>query len=406
MANVQCCPVCGYALKKVENQGGRCGESIGEKVEQSRPVPKQQNHSDCFHGTYSIEAISMRGDMEGNTVAPMHLPDYGVREVNQRQSRSEERGGSVQELQKELRDLNERIARIDEEKKNDQLSVRGQLPSTAVTTSFKSDVVKHLRRKSDSEFKALVAAHVSAISGRLLSRKVSGNGEHSVFHKFIDEKLVSPGVFDSSVTLFVGPSGSMKSTMAAYTAAEMAKYTGGRVLYLLLDEDRTKFETRLGQLSILTKREGSIRVVDSTEVREKTADLPGNWRRVMMEYVRREFEREAFEFLVVDNINAIHSMVSNERERSATFEFFDWLRELGLTSIVIKEGDYTKTVRGKAAEAYLADGVVQFHRRKRYDGSLVPMFRILKMRGAEIDSKYYALQVSSGSLRFVPAVAT
>ncbi len=403
MANVQFCPVCGYALKKVENQCGRCGESIGEKVEQPRQAPKQQSRSDRFQGTYSIEAISMRGDMQGNTAAPMHLPDYGVREVNEKQSRYEERGGSVHELQKELRDLNERIARIDEEKKNDPQGSRGQVPSTPAV-SFKSDVVRHLRRRSDSEFKALVAAHVSAIRGNLLSRKVSGNGQSSVFHKFIDDKLVSPGVFDSSVTLFVGPSGSMKSTMAAYTAAQMAKYTGGRVLYLLLDEDRTKFETRLGQLNIMTKKEGSIRVVDSLEVREKTTDLPGNWRRVMMEYVRREFERDAFEFIVVDNINAIHSMVSNERERSATFEFFDWLRELGLTSIVIKEGDYSKTVRGKAAEAYLADGVVQFHRRKRYDGSLVPMFRVLKMRGAEIDSKYYALQVSSGNLRFVPAV--
>jgi KaiC/GvpD/RAD55 family RecA-like ATPase len=73
---------------------------------------------------------------------------------------------------------------------------------------------------------------------------------------------------------------------------------------------------------------------------------------------------------------------------------------------VIKEGEYGRVVRDKSAEAYLADGVVQFHRRKRGDGSLIPMFRVVKMRGAEIDSRYYALQVSSGNLRFVPAVAT
>lgn len=406
MANVQFCPVCGYALKKMESQCGRCGESIGETVEQPRPVPKKQSAPDRFQGSYSIEAISMRGDLEGFKTASMHLPDYGVREVNQKRSGPEERSGSVQELQKELRDLNDRIAKIDEEKKNDPLSLLKQFPSTTPTISFKSDVVRHLRRRSDGEFKALVAAHVSTIRDKVMSRKVRGSGTDTVFHKFIDEKLVSPGVFESSVTLFVGPSGSMKSTMAAYTAAQMARYTGGRVLYLLLDEDKSKFETRLGQLNILARKEGSIKVVDSMEVREKTTDLPGNWRRVIMEHVRREFERESFEFLVVDNMNAIHSMVSNERERSATFEFFDWLRELGLTSIVIKEGDYSKSVRGKAAEAYLADGVVQFHRRKREDGSLVPMFRVLKMRGAEIDSKYYALQVSSGSLRFVPAVAT
>ena len=57
----------------------------------------------------------------------------------------------------------------------------------------------------------------------------------------MDESIISPGIYDSSVVLFVGPPGSMKSTMAANAVAAMARNAGSRVLYILLDDGRRKF---------------------------------------------------------------------------------------------------------------------------------------------------------------------
>ncbi len=407
MPNVQFCPVCGYALKRLDTQCGRCGETVAEEPEQLSAPPRRRSSTARTLGDYSIEAIGAGGDVEASPSSLQPAArDYGIRDINQRSARNDYSGRGVQELQKELRDLNERIAKMDEAKRHE--APRVPIEPQAVQLSrvmFKSDVVKHFRRRSDTEFKSIVAKHVAAMQETVHNRVSEKRGSEPAYHMFIDDKIVSPGVYDSSVVLFVGPAGSMKSTMAAYTVAQMARKSGSKAVYMLLDESKSKFENRLGKLNIITEAD-PIRVKDGSDIRENTADMTGNWRRVMMEYLRMEYRRKPFQFLVMDNLNAMHSMVRNENERRATFEFFDWVRTLGLTTIVVREGEYSMTVHSKGAEAYLADGVVQFHRRKRGDGALVPMFRVLKMRGAEIDSRYFALQVSSGNLRFVSAVAT
>ncbi len=404
MANIQFCPVCGYALKKVDTQCGRCGESVGDEMEKVQP-PRQRQPASRFLSGYSIESIGAGGDTAVDAEGGMPITEsYGIREVGQKEGRASAQAERMESLQRELKDLNERIARMDEQKLNEAAAARPAVQPSP--RRFKSDVVKHFRRRSDDQFRNLVGMHVAALREGV--RKAGSEGKHAgaSYHPFIDAKIVNPGVYEGSVVLFAGPSGSMKSTMAAAAVADMARRRGVNALYIILDEGSTRFQRRLEHLGIQNGDGRPIRIVDSTEIRDKCANMEGNWRQVMMQYIRAEFRRLPFEFMVVDNLNAVSSMVSGSNERAATFEFFELMRALGITAIAVREGDYSRVVRAKSADAYLADGVIQFHRRKGADGSLAPMFRVLKMRGADIDSRYYSLQVSSGSLRFVPAVAT
>ncbi len=406
MANVQFCQVCGYALKKMDTQCGRCGESIGEETGRTRDTihKREQNR---FDGGYSIETIGSGAEAAALVErGPQIQQDFGMRQVNHRQIKSTEQDRTMGELQKELRDLNDMIAKMNEEKKTDAAvkSIEGRAAPSAA--EYKSDVVRHMRRRSDNDFKKIVSGHVAVLKKATAERALMDSKGNASYYNFVSDSIVKPGIFEGSVILFAGPAGSMKSTMGAFTVDGMARETGGKALYILLDEGEKKFSKRLKEIGLESGKSGHLVIVDRTDIKKKTAEMEGNWRQVMMDYIRQELRKDQFEFVVMDNLNAMYSMVNREIERKAVFEFFDWVRELGLTSIVIKEGEYGRVVRDKSAEAYLADGVVQFHRRKRGDGSLIPMFRVVKMRGAEIDSRYYALQVSSGNLRFVPAVAT
>lgn len=404
MPNVQFCPVCGYAMKKMESQCGRCGETTGEDRNHEETVRREYSPT-RFTGGYTIEAIGLGGEIEP-TGSGLHSisEGYGIRDVSSQQVKEDEKDKSINDLQKELKDLNERIAKMGEEKRADppKKKERPQAHSSK-QKGYKSELIGHYRRRNDPEFLSLVGTHLSNIReaiGKVQTRRMSES-----YHKFMDESIISPGIYDSSVVLFVGPPGSMKSTMAANAVASMARNAGSRVLYILLDDGRRKFNKRLSDMNIQVRGDEVIRIADSKEIRRRTSEVEGNWRTVIMEYIKLEYSKSKFQFLVLDNLNAMYSMVNSDRDRKGLFTLFDWVREMGVTAIAIKEGEFPGAIRGRSAEAYLADGVIQFHRRKGSDGTLVPMFRVLKMRGAEIDSRYFALQISSGNLRFVPAIA-
>lgn len=391
-------------MKKMESQCGRCGETIGDDGGREEIVRREYSPT-RFTGGYAIEAIGLGGEIEP-TGSGLHsiTEGYGIRDVSAQQAKEEEKDRSINDLQRELKDLNERIAKMDEEKRTDAPKRKEKPPTHAPRgKAYKSELIGHYRRRNDPEYLSLVESHLTNIRrviGKVQTKRVSES-----YHMFLDESIISPGIYDSSVVLFVGPPGSMKSTMAANVIAAMARNAGGRVLYILLDDGRRKFNKRLSDMNIQTRGDEVIRIADSKEIRRRTSEVEGNWRAVILEYIKREYSKSKFQFLVLDNLNAMYSMVNSDRDRKGLFGLFDWVRDMGVTAIAIKEGEFPGAIRGRSAEAYLADGVIQFHRRKGMDGTLVPMFRVLKMRGAEINSRYFALQISSGNLRFVPAVA-
>lgn len=407
MPNVEYCSVCGYALKKMDAQCGRCGETVRSDVFGSGETEKSASADPRFAGGYAIETIGGGGGAEaaGTPVVGANS-QYGIREMNQKQTRSEKEK-SVEALQQELKDLNERIARMDAEKKmalNNRTGASTQ--EQAKGEAAKSGMLTYLRRRNEAYFKSQVRKHVTAIQN--LVRRDARGAEPAVseYHSFLDRKIVNPGLYNSSIVLFVGPPGSMKSTMAASTASRMAKSAGGKGLYVLLDDRKSKFERRLNEHGIHDLDSGTLQIVDSGDIRKNSPQDEGGWHSTLMNYIQQQLNGKGYRFLVLDNLNALASMVSTDKERASTFGFFSWLRRLGLTTIVIREGEYTRALSSRKPEIYLADGIIQFNRRKKKGGDLEPMFRVLKMRGAEIDGRYYALQLSSGSLKFVPAAAT
>lgn len=401
--NAQYCPVCSYALKKTDTECGRCGEvlqKITEPVETLRQAPAD---AQSLTG-YSIEAIGKVADVEVAGSPDIHFANgQPVKEGSTKRARDDDQR-SMRMLQRELRDLNERIARMDAEKRmTSMLDGNAFRQEQAAEGAVVTEEVKRYS-KSDRYFSSLVKRHVTAMKEAGRGATEGSLNAETLYHHFIDGSIVKPGVFDRSITLFVGPPGSLKSTMAAVTIAGMAKASGGRALYLTLDDRKSKFELRTRELN-LQKESEIIAVADKRDIRRGSNDIQSNWRASLMEYVRRQLSRGKFRFIVLDNLNALSTLLSTDRERRATFALFNWIRDLGLTAVAVMEGEYSKVLRSKRPEIYLADGIVQFHRIDRGNGESVPMFRVLKMRGAEIDCRYYSLQLNSGSLKFVPAVA-
>ncbi|MBX8631529.1 MAG: hypothetical protein J9259_03275 [Thermoplasmata archaeon YP2-bin.285] len=404
-ASVQLCPVCGYALKKSEMQCGRCGEDLsGSRSVKEGSRAQDTGRASRWGGDYTIETIGM-----GHSA-----PSYGIREMNyaeveapHERDRAEEKQESaavIEELKRQIEEMNRKMSLLSSQK-SFQASASGSTPPPPSST-MPAVSRRRMTGRNDPEFRALVAAHLKRIEEMLNSGHADGHSSGNRHFKFLSESIIAPGVPEDSAILFVGPPGTLKSVSAFVSSVEIAKSTGKSALYVLLNESSRKFMGKLLARGIVSADDMQrTRIVDGAEIRKATTGLNGSWREVLLKYLDMEMKGKAYAVVVLDNLNALSSMVIGERERRVAYDYFEWCRRKSLVSIAIREGSYSTAVREKAADAYLADGVVQFSSRSTESGNTIPVFRVMKLRGAEIDTRYYTIQLASGTLKFVPAVA-
>ena len=409
MADLQFCPVCGYALRRHEMQCGRCGEDFsgGTKGDEENRN-RGKGDTDRWSGDYTIEAISFGRVAAGSGVREIN-PNEGVQEKKTSSFHSGKKeatgddSGMVEELRRKIDEMNRMVANLTKPARNTaETAADGPSGSTADRERLK----RRPWNRNDPEFRAMVNMHLARIAGMEGSRPEATHSRAVRYLPFISQDMIRPGIADDSVVLFVGPAGTMKSTAAMTAGLDIARISSRPLLYVLLNDSASRFLSKVIRAGILQNEEKRlVRIIDGREIRQNTTDWEGNWQKILMEYMKRELGKQKYSAVVLDNINSFTSMVTSERPRKSVFDYFEWCRESGLICIAIREGSYASALRERTAEAYLADGVVQFSSRQTEDGNTMPVFRVLKMRGSEIDTGYYAIQLSSGALKFVPAVA-
>jgi len=393
MSDSQFCPICGYALKKADRQCGRCGEILFHES----AVPEAAGGI-SWGRDYKIASIaSSHGDggklkKEGDST--------GMKRIDISAALFADRDELVADLRRQIDEL---TSMMEKQRPPSMAPANEPSPASHSGVGRRSDILCYLRMNRDPDFRKKVEKHISSMKRTLNDADSSPSNIPEGSYRFLSEGIVRPGLPAGSVVLFIGPSGSMKSSLAAFEIASMAVDANSRAIYLLLAEVKEVFMSRLKAMGVDIER---LRIVDAKEIRENSSDMKGTWRDITLNYMGQLAKSKEYGFLAIDNINSLHSMVTPQYPRRTTYELFEWARKLDMTSIMIREGAYELNIRDRSADAYLADGILQFSKKKRRDGSTVPVFRVMKLRGAEIDPSSYALQLSSRSLRVIPSVAS
>ncbi len=407
MPNVQFCPVCGYALKRPERQCGRCGEElVGSPRDAGQETPEKITAT-RWGSDYTIEAISFGGAApSGSGIRELSQTKEGENRKKPFHADAAEPQQVIEDLRKQISDMNSKMASVMNETAARQSASGGrQAEEAGLENTRRKMNVRKLRKRTDPEFKALVEKHLRRIREMQVATPDVRQSMDVKHLDFISEKIVSPGLPDESVVLFVGAPGTMKSILAADIMLKIARKERRDILYVLLGESSKEFESRLMQMGIMREGEKSLmHIVDRKEIMKNAGSMQGTWRRLLMHYIDEQTKQNNYSLLVLDNLNALASMVVGEKTRNAVFEFFEGCRNRGLTAFAIKEGSYERSISEKSAEAYLADGVVQFINAGSPAQGTVTVLRMMKMRGARIDSSYFAIQFVSGSLKIVPSV--
>src|SRR5204862_7458213 len=187
-----------------------------------------------------------------------------------------------------------------------------------------------------------------------------------------DEEVLRGGIPQGHVILIRGASGTMKSSLAYYILYHNA--LGGLPgLYVTLEQTAGSLLEHVASLGLkATTVSDALPILDLSRGREHleevvakvgamtdaTAPRGEALVAVLKAKVLELRKKRKFELLAIDSWDALELILEFQDRRAETFGFFEWLRDLGVTSLLISEEPGWQAPSTGLEEEFLADGSV------------------------------------------------
>ena len=125
-----------------------------------------------------------------------------------------------------------------------------------------------------------------------------------------------------------------------------------------------------------------IRIIDLGSIREELemATIDDTVISVLKEYLSEELKDWNYSVLVLDSLDVLELSSGASSKRSHVFFLFEWLREMGLTSLLISETNPEEILEKGYEEGYLADGIIKLTLSSDEGDMVRRRIRCVKMR--------------------------
>lgn len=211
--------------------------------------------------------------------------------------------------------------------------------------------------------------------------------------KALDDVLEG-GIPEGYMILITGAPGTMKSSLGFNILYHNALADGLKGLYLTLEQNKASLVEHLEAMGMDDpKAYENVSIFDMATLRKNLAFMAeGSWITLFRSYIKSLMESDSYDFLVIDSLNVLETMANFDARRSGLFYFFEWLRDLDVTTFIIAEalGDVFTPGR-ESDESYLADGVIHLSLYPISDLEVQRRLRFVKLRATKHDVASYAL---------------
>lgn len=220
-------------------------------------------------------------------------------------------------------------------------------------------------------------------------------GRVKTYVEGLDEAL-GGGIPKGHVVLICGSAGTLKSSFAFYTIYKNVRENGSRALYVTLEQS---MRSLLYQMKSLGMEYGSVRknlrIFDVAFLQKKMSKQRKNWMDILRYQIGYLKKKWKLNLLVLDSMDALRALAKPKEPRSDTFRFFEWLRDLDLTSLLISETPdimfQGNVVQLRREEDFLADGIIHLRLHFVNEVNVQRRIRCIKMRGTYHKTGYLAL---------------
>lgn len=227
------------------------------------------------------------------------------------------------------------------------------------------------------------------------------------------DDILDGGLPAGHVVLLSGLPGTMKSTLSYSILHRNARERNAKCLYVSLEQTRKSLEDQMATMGFDVEAvRGDVHILDVGTIQKeigKSATKP--W----MEFLRRTLttrrDIDGVELVVIDSLEALEVLSKFADRRSELFRFFEWLRDLGSTTIVLAEASSEAPFLGLEApqprrdETFLADGIMELKMHPISDVEVQRRIRVTKMRGAHHKTGFSALVFEDGRFHVTPVIS-
>ncbi len=221
----------------------------------------------------------------------------------------------------------------------------------------------------------------------------------------LDERLQG-GIPDGFLVLVAGPAGSLKSSFAYRILYYEALERGAKGLYVSLEQSRKSLENQARSLGLEPEKAETLRILDLRELRRELRGTQGprDWFAGLGAQLARYNEEMGVELLTVDSLNALYALTDVQEPRREIFDFFEDLRDLQATTLLIGETPRDGTFGPFHVVEFLADGIVHLNMKEIEVGltrSVRRYIAVVKLRGVKHDLDYHPLIVDKDQFEIV-----
>jgi circadian clock protein KaiC len=216
------------------------------------------------------------------------------------------------------------------------------------------------------------------------------------FIKGFDEHLEG-GIPKGNVVLVCGTPGTMKSMLCYSILYHNAIRNNQKCVYLSFEQSEGSIIAQCKRLGMdLKKTEDRLSIVDIASVRLALAraNKPDkDWGEVVEKVISQSREKLGMELLAIDSVNALELLIGRDISRSEMFVFFEWMRKLGITVLVVSEMSPDSNRYAKGDEGFMADGIFHLKLAEVSDVDVQRRIRAVKMRGTKHHPGFFNLLV-------------
>lgn len=227
------------------------------------------------------------------------------------------------------------------------------------------------------------------------------------------DEMLEGGIPARHVILVCGRAGSMKSSFAYYILYKLAENEGRKGIYLTLEQSRNSLNRHMKKLgmgkaistSMMVSDLDDMVVIDMARLRKETDPSTigsVDWLTSIVTQIKNYKATFGCDVVAIDSLSALYSLTKFTNPRSELFFFFEKLRELGVTVLLItemfeQEGD---KFGPHGVEEFLADGIIHL-KNEKYGNRTNLFLGVMKMRETNHDRDYFPLIVEKSGFEIV-----
>jgi KaiC/GvpD/RAD55 family RecA-like ATPase len=225
---------------------------------------------------------------------------------------------------------------------------------------------------------------------------------YKTYIKGFDREL-GGGIPEGHIVLISGTPGTMKSSISYYFLYHniIAKNISG--LYFTLEQSKKSLRfqtTRMGMTKDIGKK---LQIVDLSTVRRSAGDYKSkNWLDIIKKHLEILYNKYKFKLLVIDSLPVLEILSLLDEKRTKLFNFFEWLRDLNITTLIINEVSPDPNLLHD--EEFLADGNIHLSMERIGDIDIFRRIRCIKLRGMKHNTAIFTLEFKNNIFKITQAL--